>query len=307
MPELQPLNVEASASMHIPPATPKEDKQAWMEKTKELEEECKQFNLYLLKHWNPLDLQFLEKARHEERGLPACSGFTLQLYMFVWHLSRDTSALLCLLAIMGLPWNQPTSDDIFFACYFLLYLLLFTFGLSFDSMPSPGVDGSMFTFFRMLLAVEKARESKATKKRAFFAHAFLLFCYFSAYAWSYIQSSCFEKHYGNQCQLDLTKLKMDRSWNGTEPCRYRYPFPGEPVAVKRSTDVSFWWPALSSDALRPNALSFYIVVLAYFVKVTSILLYDDVYNHSMLPCAEFVRTHYSTIFDKSKEVAIKKR
>jgi hypothetical protein len=163
MPELEPLNVvEASASMPIPLATQNEQKQAvrkpsdiWKEKVKEFKEQNKQDLLYFQKHWNPLNLQLQEKAQHDQtedhKGCclpPACcdccstsssyrrTTFWYTQWADILHLSRDTSKLLCLLAIVGLPWNQPTkisevsrpdvcfyclclSSDVYFDCFWL--------------------------------------------------------------------------------------------------------------------------------------------------------------------------------------------
>jgi hypothetical protein len=72
--------------------------------------------------------------------------------------------------------------------------------------------------------------------------------------------------------------------------------------------LTFWVPGLSTDALLPNSLSFYVVVLAYFAKViVDLFLYDDVYSHIMLPSPAFIQTHYPTIFAKAKEIIIKQR
>ncbi len=65
---------------------------------------------------------------------------------------------------------------------------------------------------------------------------------------------------------------------------------------------------MPDDALLPNSISFYLVVFAYFAKVFfDVFLYNDVYNHGMLPSPEFVRTHYPAMFAKAKEIIIRER
>ncbi len=330
MPELEPLNVvEASASMPIPLATQNEQKQAarqpsdiWDEKVKELKEQHKQDLLYFMKHWNPLNLKKVDEAQGEdmEKENPAdCSPYIRKSIMYDfytagWHLSRDASKLLCLLAIVGIPWNHVTSDDQIFFTYFYIYLVLFTLMASRSTLPNTGS-----TFLRTVLLIEKSRESIATKRKAFFAHTVFLLIYIFYYVCTYLQSSCYAKHYGpNQNQWNLTQIKMDRDTegNGTEPCRYWSPFPIEPVTLNRSSyresgkevPFTFWWPALPADALLPNSIAFYVVVFAYFTKmIFDVFLYNDVYNHVMLPSPEFVRTHYPEMFAKAKEIVTRMR
>lgn len=343
MPELEPLNVvEASASMPIPLATQNEQKQAarqpsaiWNEKREEFEEQNKQDLLYFQKHWNPLNLQLQEKAQHDQtedhKGCflpPACWGCSTNSYRrttfwytqwaSILHLSRDTSKLLCLLAIVGLPWNQPTKifEDQFFASFVYVYLVAFTLLASGWTMPDTG-SGNTITFFRTVLLIEKTRESIATKRKAFVAHTIMIICFVFYYMCLYIQSSCYEKHYGpNRNQWNFKQIEKDRKWNGIEPCRYWSPFPIEPVTLNRSSyresgeilPLTFWWPVMPDDALLPNSISFYLVVFAYFAKVFfDVFLYNDVYNHGMLPSPEFVRTHYPAMFAKAKEIIIRER
>jgi hypothetical protein len=218
-----------------------------------------------------------------------------------------------LLAIVGIPWNQVTSDDQIYATVFYVYLAVFTGLASQATRPEAGS-----TFLRTVLMIEKTRESIATKRKAFVAHTIMIICFVFYYMCLYIQSSCYAKHYGpNQNQWNLKQIEKDRNtWNGVEPCRYWSPFPIEPVMLNRSSyresgnrvPDTFWWPVLPADALLPNSIAFYIVVFAYFTKmIFDIFLYNDVYHPVMLPSPEFVRTHYPEMFAKAKEIRIRER
>ena len=159
------------------------------------------------------------------------------------------------------------------------------------------------TFFRVVVLNEKSRERKKTKRRAFCSHLFLLFIYSVYYAWSYIESSCQNEH----------KVLFSRSPEMF--CAYRSFFPSTPYLYNGSSwinlTVSGWppisWVPLNEDALRPNSLSFHIALLLYAFAMGEIFFYDDVYHPTLLPRAEFVRTHYPAQFEIARQAMIKHR
>jgi hypothetical protein len=396
MPELEPLNAEASASVPIPaPATNGQKEEAapgdsswWMDR--KFNEKCGEYHKDLVifekewgEKWNPLKLETtVISAETQNPSNVSTTGATnclstkprpgdpcllqylrnpltkLMWYARFRHYLRDTSLLLCFLAIMGLPWNRPATgfndgslldkEDQFLLEYkesgpdwFFGLCILFTFVLSFFTSPVPfylteknwddlsSKPGRM-TFFRMILVVEKTRESKATKRWAGIAHSLSLFAYIFIYMLSYIQTSCFEKHYSNSKsdarkfaydKLHVTYLSAIRSLYAEKgwaiPTDYTIPcLRGAPNSsfftlseIKfNSTDKGWQWFALNNDAIRPDSLSFWIIALVYCAKVIiNVFYYDDIYNQTMLPYAEFAAKHCPVEFQLCKDALIKKR
>jgi hypothetical protein len=262
-------------------------------------------------HWNPLNLREADREPPTEAvgGIKntTLADYQLGWYFFLCHFKRDTSKLFCLLAIMGFPWNQP-KEDIAISLIFFFYVVLFTIALSFYSISANSQNGSGTTFFRIVLFTEKTRESKRTKRLAFCGHLFLLFTYSVYYAWAYIQSSCIREHKSNGYPR---KVVIDKNYlfSYLDYCKYRFPFPSTPFVYNSSTSgfSGFGWVGLNSDALLPDSLSFYMVLLAYSLAMFDVFSYDDVYNQTMLPRMEFVRTHYPDQFEIARQAAIKKR
>lgn len=320
MPQLEPLNMESSSSMSIPPPptheTEKKDEDPHKALRNKIKKELDQFPSCWHGHWNPLNLREAERELPTEavgvdiqccRGGEKCGtwdSMVLGWYLFLCHFRRDTSKLFCLLAIMGLPWNQP-EEDIPPSIIIFFYVVMFTLAFSFFSMPSDSRIKSGTTFFRVVLLTEKYRESKSTKRIAFCAHLFLLFTYSVYYAWAYIQSSCIREHKTSESQFIYYSDKLYR----VNYCQYRFPFPSTPFVYNSSTRGwdGFGMIGLNSDALLPDSLSFYMVLLAYSLAMFDIFSYDDVYNRTMLPRAEFIRTHYPDQFEIARQAAIKKR
>ena len=405
MPELEPLNAEASASMPIPPpATRGQEEEAapgdsswWMDRR--FNKKCCEYEADLVKFedewkekWNPLKLKhtvhsvnaqpstadigateatccLFSSLSEQRRFLNDFKNSCLMQYLrnpltpLMWyarfrHYLRDTSLLLCFLAIMGLPWNRPAqgfydasqldeedqwmrkqqyaSDERPYVFFGLCIAI--TFSLSFITSPVPSLftndhwdalsgKSSRMTFLRMILFVEKTRESKATKRWGYIAHGLSIIAYSFFYAMSYIQTSCFEKHYSNSKEdatrfaLDkilvkyLSRLRSDAVAEGRALRQHVIPCVGKYGTVftlseiqLNSTDGGSQWFALNNDAVRPDSLSFWIIVLVYFAKViVDVFFYDDIYNHTMLPYAEFAAKHCPDEFNFCKDALIKRK
>jgi hypothetical protein len=401
MPELEPLNADASVSVPIPaPATNGQKEEAapgdsswWMdrafnEKCGEYREDLRKFEDEWRKKWNPLKLETRAISAETQNpsnvsttGATNCCFSTkphpsnplilvfdfleylrnpltkLMWYARFRHYLRDTSLLLCFLAIMGLPWNRPAQGfygslldekDQWMLEYqesgpkwFFGLCIAFTFVFSFFTSPVPFVlteknwddlsskPGRM-TFLRMILVVEKTRESKATKRWAGIAHTLSLCAYIFIYMLSYIQTSCFEKHYSNS-KSDARKFALDKLYV-THLSEFRRLYAEEGWAIPtdytipclrdapnssfftlseikfNSTDVGWQWFALNNDAVRPDSLSFWIIALVYCAKVIiNVFYYDDIYNQTMLPYAEFAAKHCPVEFQLCKDALIKRK
>jgi hypothetical protein len=254
---------------------------------------------------------------------------------------------------MGLPWNRPAQGfhdtsqldeedqwmldskyDETGPYWFFAMSIVFTFVLSFSTSPvsklwdNDSSKSSGLTFLRMILLVEKTRESKAVKRWAGIAHILSLFVYSFVYALSYIQTSCFEKHYSKSDarEFALDKVAIQNLWlirrqavkegwaissQYVIPCVWnpeKSPFFTLSEIKLNSTDPGYQWFALNNDAVRPDSLSFWIIVVVYCVKVlVNVFVYDDIYNQTMLPYAEFAEKHCPDEFKLCKDALIKKK